>query len=455
MRAQLFGRMSLVMAMAAAAACDGVVTEPTPGDAPGAIMIVSANIGEVLASAAPRDAVEFTTDVTPDARLVYANVDFLKRDGAGDGGVVDELGLDARLDALREARALGLPILLESNDWDVEQVRAIVRELFPEATADALQNVTVLARMDAATGAWTVEDTTPAAVEQLLDPGHARAAPTSTEPELATMSADLAAPATGSQRVSYYIDFAEAAWDGPATVRDMYGNTFNNALNRDVVKVYKANLAGTIGCVVTWRGTRTKAEWAGDLLNQMYHVRPFWAASTSGARVGKFYDTRLKNQRTYVDSALKNNGCTSIGITGHSLGGAMAEYYTTYLSASSSSGVNFGYVNQFAAFNPARIGNPTFVGLFPHSRLATSKVYCRIGDPVWRVPSNLEHVGRASYGCDLWGVDRNPYTGRPPRTNPWFVQNVRTTDVLYTSERANWANHASAYWRQCASTSSC
>lgn len=454
MMSQKLARIPFIMAVATAAACGA--TEPTVDESTSSIVVVSADIGEALASAVPRDAVAFGIDVADDARIVYANVDRLKAVDPDADGVVDPVGREARLAALREARDLGLPIILESNEWDVAQVHAVLAELFPTVRREGLQNVTVLARLDAATGEWRVTDTTPAELESLLAPSLARATPTGPDVETDLMTVDATAAAAGTARVNFYIDFAEAAWDGPATVTDWSGNSWSRKLNVDVVKVYTASLAGEKRCAVSWRGTRTKAEWAGDLLNQMYHVRPFWASSSSEARVGYFYNKRLQNQRAAVNKALKDNACTAIGITGHSLGGAMAEIYTTYLAyASSESGISFSKVDDFAAFNPARVGNSTFVSLFPHASLLSSRVYCRIGDPVWKVPSNLEHVGRGSYGCDLWGTDRNPYNGGAPRTNPWFVNNVKTTDVISTNARADWKNHASDYWKKCQSRTSC
>lgn len=99
MMSQKLARIPFIMAVATAAACGA--TEPTVDESTSSIVVVSADIGEALASAVPRDAVAFGIDVADDARIVYANVDRLKAVDPDADGVVDPVGREARLAALR------------------------------------------------------------------------------------------------------------------------------------------------------------------------------------------------------------------------------------------------------------------------------------------------------------------------------------------------------------------
>ena len=383
------------------------------------VVVLTPDIGEVLAASARAEQVTYGAEVPDGADLVYANVDTLQLEG--------DVG---ERTALEVARARHLPILLESNEWDVTRLHAALGTLFPGSQVDQLQNVSVLAAWDPASASWRLTDTTPDQMAAFLgNPGEA------VTPGLY---------ATGTKQAHWLLPFAEAAYNAPQTVTASGGPTqyrgdYGLAWSKDVVKLYKRTNSGVVNCVVAWRGTTSiftrsgLIEWIEDVSSQSIK-RPFYMADSADERVGRFWNLRLSNQRHVVNDAVDYHECQNVHITGHSLGGAMAQIYAHYFvfGGTDSSHLPASLVRTVVAWNPARVGNDAFKNSYRNNVLADDRVswvYCRNGDPVRAVPTSLRHTGGGDHGCDINGVNR---------------ARVRF-----------WKNHGLDYWYQCASTTSC
>lgn len=407
------------LAVLAIAGC--AQTEPGDDAEPSSrpVVVLSPDIGEVLAASALAEQVSYGPEVPDGARLAYANVDTLEIPGGAE-----------ELAALEAARARHIPILLESNEWDVARLHAALGALFPSSRVDELENVAVLATWDDASASWRLSDTTPAEVADYLG-----------------NQAQVAAPevyATGSKQAHWLLPFAEAAYNAPQTVTASGGPTqfrgdYGLAWSKDVVKLYKRTNSGVVNCVIAWRGTTSIftasgfIEWIEDVSSQVVK-RPFYMGDGAGERVGRFWNLRLSNQRHVVNDATDYHGCENVHITGHSLGGAMAQIYAHYyvFGGNDSSHLPASLVRTVVAWNPARVGNETFKDSYRDRVLADDRVswvYCRNGDPVRGVPTSLKHTGGGTYGCDINGVKRA------------YIE--------------LWKNHSMDYWYQCESSTSC
>lgn len=236
---------------------------------------------------------------------------------------------------------------------------------------------------------------------------------------------------------------AEAAYDAPLYVTatgapTAFAGQYLRGWSNDVVAIYQRTNSGVVNCVVAWQGTRSfltyagLIEWLGDL-SSVSQVRPFYLPSFSTVRVGSYWNTRLSNQRADVNRFTKQLGCGNVHITGHSLGGAMAQLHAHYdTKGFRDSGLPLSKLNTMAAFNPARVGNQAVKDEYRDDVIEsgrTSKVFCRDGDPVRAVPPFLQHTGKGTNGCDVNGVNRDR--------------------IQF------WRNHNLPCWDQCASTSSC
>lgn len=418
-----------------AAAC--AVAEPDDPAPAGSVVVISRDVGEVLAASARTEQVSFGLDLPADARLAYANVDHLGLSGL-DARVV------ARLAALESAKAQRIPILLESNEWDVPRLHGTLALLFPDQPVDQLANVAVLADWDPEAARWRLTDTTPAEmVDYLGNDDLASAARRAEQLEPDAPAVDTVADAVGTQRAHWLLPFAEAAYDSPLTVTaagapTAYAGTYNRGWSQDVVKIYRRTNSGIVNCVVTWRGTTSiwtsagLVEWLGDL-SSVSQARPFYLPLLSPVRVGSFWNLRLANQRAGVNQATRLLGCGNVHITGHSLGGAMAQLHGHYYAfGSGDGGLPLASLRTVVAWNPARVGNSYFKSAYRSAVIAggrASRVYCRNGDPVRAVPPFLEHTGAGDNGCDVNGVNR--------------------ARILF------WQNHNLPLWDQCESSTSC
>jgi hypothetical protein len=298
---------------------------------------------------------------------------------------VDSLDLSRkRTQAILDlARDLGWVVMAESGTWNVPRLHAFLAAYYPGVDTTGLQNVAV--RIASGKGRTLITDLTPteAAVEVGIDYLQTTEAQALMRSSFATR-----AIAPGSN----YAWFANNAYQATASNRTLGTRSYTVALNRDVVKVWRSTSNGTTDCIVSWRGSSTAGDWLNNIENQFGSaVAVPGESSSNAARIGSGYASRLNSYRSAVNAVSCNN---TYRVTGHSLGGAMAEAYAFTIRSKRPN---------LEAYNPARVGNASFRTQLV-SALGTAKVevFCRNLDPVWTVPVGLQHVG-SNNGCTYWG----------------------------------------------------
>ena len=281
------------------------------------------------------------------------------------------------------ARDLNWVVMAESGSWNVPRLHAFVAAYAPEAKTQNLQNVAVRISWD--NGRAVATDLAPdaAAVEVGID-----YAQTSAGKALLANTFMTKTIAPGSN----YAWFANNAYQATASSRQEGTRFYSVALNRDVVKVWKSTSNGTTDCVVAWRGSSTAGDWLTNIENQFGSAVAVPGEPGNAARIGVGYADRLNSYKAAVDAVACNN---VYRVTGHSLGGAMAEAYAFTIR---------GKAPNLEAYNPARVGNASLrTQLVSALGSAKVEVFCRNLDPVWTVPIGLEHVGNNN-GCTYWGA---------------------------------------------------
>jgi Lipase (class 3) len=335
---------------------------------------------------------------------------------------VDTFNAHSRVnkEALALAREAGWPVVIESNEWNSKRVAEVAAMLFPGTNISTLKNTSVIAEPGAS--GWTVRDTSPSVVAvkagvPLAETLEYKQAKTFEQEQTAMLGADdnrrklLKGRAPGS----LYARFAQLAYEAnPPNVHTTIHHIPHGELasgpilqyqliyNADVVKVWRA-VFGTYGnwaphahCVVAWRGSASGGDWLRNIESQFGRSqRVPGEPNTNTARIGHGYASRLKNQIGNVST----QPCNTQAITGHSLGGGMAEAHA-YWSR------NRELITRVEAYNPARVGNSHFVNGYGNRLGARTGVYCRHEDPVWAVPFGLKHVGYNN-GCTYWGARKS------------------------------------------------
>jgi hypothetical protein len=293
--------------------------------------------------------------------------------------------------ALELAKDLNWVVMVESATWNVPRLHAFLAAHFPGTSTEGLQNVAVRIGWD--NGRAVATDLTPseAAVEVGIDylqttEGAALAARLWRD-NLKTFAKTVA---PGSQ----FAWFANAAYEANPTDRTHTdGRLFKLTFRNDVLKIWthKPDPRITV-CIVGWRGTKITS--LGDIgrdLQLQFGTAKAIQGDNSGAKFGHGYMERFKNQVANVHAV----GCTNYRITGHSLGGGMAQLHAYRLR-------NLAPIIE--AYNPARAGNDVFQSIMrPSVDNGRTRIFCRTGDPVAFMPTGLVSAG-TNNGCTYWGA---------------------------------------------------
>jgi hypothetical protein len=290
--------------------------------------------------------------------VIYANVDGVRFDDQKDD----------LLTALNAAVKLRRSILLESNNWDRAKVNKVGRSLFGLDLAHVADSAILLAEWNGSS--WVIDRDFD---EIQLKLGRRPI----NEPYHNILKSGLSP--------SYYARFAKEAYESNWSVQGW------SQVYRPSDNIYSIWQTGGT-CYLAWRGSDNLSDWIANIQNQssayssLYDM-VFDAPSTLYVRVGKAYHDRFGNVGSTIKSKFDGAGCSTISITGHSLGGAMAIYsayrwYYTYKT-----GV-FDKIGAVYAYNPARVGNSVFVTRFNDLVVpnVVFKAYCRTGDPVKDLP---------------------------------------------------------------------
>lgn len=287
---------------------------------------------------------------------------------------------------LKLARDLGWVVMAESGTWNVPRLHEFLATHYPGVNTRGLKNVAV--RVAWSKGRAVATDLTPsdAAVEVGID--HVLTS------EGQAFSRNLFSTKTKAPD-SLYAWFANAAYQTDPSDKTILFRNYRRILNQDVVKVWKSTDYDFTDCIVAWRGSTTTGDWLRNIESQFGRaVRVPWQPDGNHAKIGHGYAARLENYRPMIDRLPCGN---VYRVTGHSLGGGMAEAHVFTIRRKTPA-------PQLEAYNPARVGNSSFrQQLWSSLGSRHIRVYCRYGDPVWSVPVGLYHVGPDS-GCTHWAV---------------------------------------------------
>jgi hypothetical protein len=322
---------------------------------------------------------------------------------------VDTFDARSRLNrnALQLAREAGWPIVLESETWNVRRLHATVRSLFPDLPLGDASEIAVM--IDWRNPTAPVRDISP--TEAALAAG---------VPFEATTEGGLAGNAVSVAKAGRHIHwsakFAKAAYEAQPGDQTIGVDRLRLIVNRTAVKVWVNDRNRE--CIVSWRGSTDTADWLTNIRNIVANAAlPGAILVSPNVRIGNGYASRLRNEP--LDTWMTD--CTGgVWVTGHSLGGGMAQVYALReMLQSTGRGETPQNIRGVFAYNPSRVGNQAFADWlqnlminFPESgRRRELQTYCRHGDPVWSLPAGLKHGTSGLYGtqseCTYWAPKLN------------------------------------------------
>ncbi|GAB4187663.1 MAG: hypothetical protein Tsb002_13140 [Wenzhouxiangellaceae bacterium] len=309
-------------------------------------------------------------DQQTEVLLVYANIDSLEAS-------------EKTFAVLDQALARGLPVVLESNNWDVSALHAFVQKYDAEVSLKGLKNVALELSMSTE-GQVQAVDTTPSEVAMIAGVPYEK---TSEAQAYAQLHTATLAP------VHPFAPFASAAYSTNP------GNTSGWVLrvNNDIYKIWTLTQGTTRSCMVSMRGSNSIGDWARNGQSEFTTSTTPYTGYQGSARIGRGWRTRLDNVILAINNSVDSFGCTVHHTTGHSLGGAMAAVVAFALDR------RFGDpIYNVVGFNAARTGNAAFRDEFNASTSRQPLLFCRHLDPVWPLPTGFVHFSNGANGCTHW-----------------------------------------------------
>lgn len=327
-------------------------------------------------------------------KMVYANIDEIDLQNPEDG----------LLRTLASAAQSRQRILLESNVWSSARVEQIGAQLFGSEAVPSVDSAILMAEWTG--NKWRV-------TREIGDVANRMGRRFGAGDPVVTPKT-LGGTYTAGQPLW---KFANAAYQ-VGSAADITGWTRRAQSSDGVFTIWDSNI-GSGTCVLGWRGSASAGDWIVNLKNQGNQWTTLknvtWDVLNI-AVVGQGYDDRFNNKASAIGTALRDNACNYIQITGHSLGGAMA-LFSAYRWSYTSKTEFFPMVEKVYAFNPARVGNSSYKSDF-NARVVNRDIraYCRTNDVVKDLPAN-------------GFVSQCTYTGAAAGT---------ITQELLNHDRANW-----------------
>jgi hypothetical protein len=289
-------------------------------------------------------------------------------------------------DAIKAAKDNGWTVYIESASWDNGAVRRFIGENFAKVSSAKIENVA--ARIE-----WA--DGTPVAIN---------AWPTDAALEVGVPREEITefSLAKAGGEGGFLKWFANAAYQANPGNRFQTLN-WNLTINRDVLKVWLAvdqSVPSTDPrrnvCMVAWRGTKLTSfsDLSADALTLIGAPQPIFGGNVN-TRIGRGVAARYANLSADANRYL----CGNYYITGHSLGGAMAQVHAWALRNNTET--TRRRVAFLEAYNPLRPGNAWFRSDARNALGNRLRVYCRNWDPVDDVPPSFFNIGHGSDGCDI------------------------------------------------------
>lgn len=267
------------------------------------------------------------------ARILYIDVDSL--------GNANEEAIFAKA---AKGLAQGYSVVFETSQFDFDNMHEKVFSHFPDAYYNDIKDVTLLLEMQG-----------DQLVAKRLDPQEFSAL-AGVQPQMEDIAANLLIKANtpklnngetqdralnetadrslwGSipSNIQYTLPFAEKAYDSNPS-----HSGYSLRYNSTYVDVWKQNNVSR--CVVAWRGTDVTNLWDiyADLSSQFGSKQIDY--TISGMKGGLGFVNRLHGYDDAVNNQLSSIGCNDIAVTGHSLGGAVAQVHMVQLGFSALAG---------------------------------------------------------------------------------------------------------------------
>jgi|GEM_PF-6719286 len=272
------------------------------------------------------------------ARILYIDVDSLSN--------ANEKAIFAKA---AKGLAQGYSVVFETSQFDFDNMHEKVFSHFPDAYYNDIKDVTLLLEMQgdqlvaqrldpqefaALAGVQPqMEDIAANLLIKANTPKFDKGAKSGNESDraLGTGTADRSLWGSIPSNIQYTLPFAQKAYDSNPS-QSGYSLRYNSTY----VDVWKQNNASR--CVVAWRGTDVTNLWDiyADLSSQFGSKQI--DNTISGMKGGLGFVNRLHGYDNAVNNQLSSIGCNDIAVTGHSLGGAVAQVHMVQLGFSSLAG---------------------------------------------------------------------------------------------------------------------
>jgi len=258
-------------------------------------------------------------------------------------------------------------------------------------------------------------------------------------------------------RNAYCIDPCRISGFRNCSVVQVNASLFNG-LQAVVASGSASGQLGSRDGLISFRGSHSLGNWLGDFLTAVVVQRDASGTPSNWSEVGcprgrcmvakNWYDI-LYGQLTMmaqIITALKRvcppNGCDQVYITGHSLGGILAQYAAAEVlkgRGSYTQGVHL------LTFGSPRAGNPEFAAWLTSELDSATRVVNfldtipNVPSQGWAVPCNDRGLKWQHVGCERWYWHPNT-TGFPkiwPDGDPWEQQRGSDTKTCVKEDHIN------------------
>ncbi len=392
--------------------------------------------------------------------LVYADVDGLKPSDR-----MIEHGLEL-------AKLNDWPVVLESKSKKPGALRSVIAAAFPAARKINLPLNTTVISIDWKDGLPVIRPTDSRMVESTLLPepsshmASARQFQTKGVPQTPpTYLAYFAAAFIDSD----HVDQSRGVWDhayysNPQNyINKIYGPNVYTLVRNDSSRHW--DLWKSVGtsvddfgfshpteCIVAWRGTQLRFSNEIDLITDLASLFTFdekfpnetsWSLFTSNdPKGGRGFVNMLKDQRSKIHHQLFLHNCALTSVTGHSMGGTMAQLFGTELWSAWFRSGNGGYLNdRFIKNLPAGQTRVTYPDPYNEGKDVTINLRSSSRWPyLYRMhalnPIAPGNTNLKKYDNEVMLVPPNVPGIAQPRTHIY----CRTNDLAFAYGKKDWVN---------------
>ncbi len=285
------------------------------------VLVLSTKMGDV-----GREAVGMGLSVQRDRNLAMAPIDKMLY---VDVDSIESADYRAVFDIARSQLFHGTAVVIETSEFNFDRMHAIVAAEFPMLKPSSIEDVAVLIQLEGGVIKAERVDASEMAMHAGVafkdtTAGHYSSAASAASGDTAPHS--KAAPPSS---ISYTLLYAAKAYESAPTSAD-----YNLKYNGTYVDIWKKKTTPTGKCIVAWRGTVTTNLWDvyADLSSQLsWSTVKIDNAANLNLKGGKGFVNRLHAYDDTVAARMTDNLCTDITVTGHSLGGAIAQIHALQL----------------------------------------------------------------------------------------------------------------------------